>query len=151
MYLKRLVVEMSGALLLCASTGIATAHDNKPHDTADQTPTHQAHETPESEPKVPRKLSDSSVTVIECTLGQGPAETIVVSQSQTIRLVLHAPAGVELHLHGYDLSGTAADGAPVVMAFHADHAGRFPIEAHGVQDLLGRTDSALAYIEVRPD
>lgn len=151
MHLKRLALAMSGVLLLCASTGIATAHDNKPHDTADHTPAHRAHATPESEPEVPRKLSDSSVTVIERTLGAGPAETIVVSQGQTVRLVLHAPAGVELHLHGYDLSGTAVDGAPVVMTFRADHAGRFPIEAHGVQDVLGRNDSALAYLEVRPD
>lgn len=153
MHLTRLAVTITGVLLLCASSGIATAHDNKPHDNtahdkADPTPTHQAHES-ETEP--PRKVADSSVTVIERTLGVGAAETIVVSQGTTVRLVLHASAGVELHLHGYDLSGTAADGVPVVMAFRADHAGRFPIEAHGVQDVLGRTDSALAYLEVRPE
>jgi hypothetical protein len=37
------------------------------------------------------------------------------------------------------------------MTFHADHPGRYPIEAHGVQDVLGRTDKALAYLEVRPE
>ncbi len=148
MHLKRLAVAMSVVLLLCASSGIATAHDNKPHDQTDPSPTHQAHE---SAPEAPHKVADSSVTVIERTLGEGPAETIVVSRGEIVRLVLHASAGIELHLHGYDLSGTASDDAPVVMTFRADHAGRFPIEAHGVQDVLGRTDSALAYLEVRPD
>lgn len=95
--------------------------------------------------------ADNGVAEIERTLGEGRAETIVVSQGTSVRLVLHAPAGVELHLHGYDLSGTAGEGAPVVMSFRADHTGRFPIEAHGQQDLLGRTASALAYLEVRPE
>lgn len=47
---------------------------------------------------------------------------------------------------------TGIAGAPVIMTFRADHAGRFPIEAHGTQaDALGRTDSGLAYLEVRPE
>lgn len=134
---------MAGAALLCASIGLGRAHDQ-----TDPQPPKQAHE---SGPEAPGKGSEARVQVSEHTLGEGPAETIVVDQGTTVRLVLHAPAGVELHLHGYNLSGMAADGAPVVMTFRAEHAGRFPIEAHGMQDLLGRTDSALAYIEVRPE
>lgn len=37
------------------------------------------------------------------------------------------------------------------MTFRADHVGSFPIEAHGVKDVLGHTDRVLAYIEVRPE
>lgn len=90
-------------------------------------------------------------TVIERTLGQGPSQTIVVIEGTEIRLILHASAGMELHLHGYDLIGTAEGDTPVVMTFRADHAGRFPIEAHGDHGVLGHGERALAYIEVRPE
>jgi FtsP/CotA-like multicopper oxidase with cupredoxin domain len=150
MHLKTLSVAipvaMTGALLLCSPAGIGWAHDK-----ADHAPTHQVHG---SAPEAAGKAEDtgpSEATVIERTLGDGPAETIVVSQGTTVRLVLHAPAGTQLHLHGYELAGTATDTSPVVMTFHADHPGRYPIEAHGVQDVLGRTDKALAYLEVRPE
>lgn len=124
-------------LFLGALTGTGWAHDN-----ADHRPSHQTHGIEDSR--------SAEVTVIERTLGDSPAETIVVSQSTMVRLVLHAPAGTQLHLHGYDLGGTATDTAPVIVTFHAYRAGRFPIEAHGVQDVLGRTYKALAYLEVRP-
>lgn len=90
-------------------------------------------------------------TVIERSLGEGKAETIVVPRGAAVRLVLHAPAGTELHLHGYDLTGTAGPDAPVIMTFDAHHLGRFPIEAHGIDDVLGRAEKALAYVEVRPE
>lgn len=144
MHLKRLAVAITGALMLCASTGIAGAHGMTDHS--------QTYQANKSVPEAPGKVAESGVTVIERTLGEDPAETIVVSQGTTVRLVLHAPAGLELHLHGYNLSGSSADGAPVIMTFRADYAGRFPIEAHGTQaDALGRTDSGLAYLEVRPE
>ena len=132
---------MTGVLLLCAPSGIGRAHEAAGYWLA-----HQSHE---SVAKAHGKAEDTGATVIERTLGEDRAGTIVVRQGTTVRLVLHAPAGVELHLHGYDLAGTAADTAPVVMTFRADHAGRFPIEAHGVQDVLGRTDRVVAYLEVR--
>ena len=88
-------------------------------------------------------------TIIERRLAEGPAETIVVAQGSAIRLVLHAPGGSELHLHGYDLHGTARAGLPVILTFEAVHLGRFPIEAHGLTDVLGRTGRVLAYLEVR--
>lgn len=82
---------------------------------------------------------------------KGTSETIVVTQGTAVRLVLHAPAGTELHLHGYDLGGIAGSGAPVVMTFRAKHAGRFPIETHGAGGVLGSRHQALAYVEVRPE
>lgn len=137
---------MTGALLLCSPAGIVWAHDK-----ADRPPSHQVHSSAREGSGTAEDAGRSEATVIERTLGDGPAETIVVSQGKTVRLVLHAPAGTQLHLHGYDLAGTTTDASPVVLTFHADRAGRYPIEAHGVQDLLGRTAKALAYIEVRPE
>ncbi|WP_051123117.1 hypothetical protein [Marinobacter lipolyticus] len=139
MHLNGLVAAMIGVLLLCTALGVGWARDTSDHRPAG------------SVPEAPHKVADSGVTVIERTLGEGPAGTIVVRQGTTVRLVLHSPTGVELHLHGYNLSGSFNGKTPVVMNFRADHAGRFPIEAHGLQDLLGRTDSVLAYLEVRPE
>lgn len=90
-------------------------------------------------------------TVIELEIGDGPAETIAVAQGAAVRLVLHAPEGTELHLHGYDLTGTAGSGSPVTITFDAHHVGRFPIEAHGIEDDLGRSEKVVAYIEVRSE
>jgi FtsP/CotA-like multicopper oxidase with cupredoxin domain len=126
-------------LWMPASTGSAEAEQNM---------TGHAHN--------PASDADTAVaafegTVIERTLGEGPSETIAVTQGAAIRLVLHAPAGTEVHLHGYDLRGVAGSDAPVVMTFRARHLGRFPIEAHEHEDVLGRREKALAYIEVRPE
>lgn len=88
---------------------------------------------------------------IERTLGDGLGETIIVRQGAAVRLVLHAPAGTELHMHGYDLAGTAGRDMPVVMTFSAHRLGRFPIEVHGIEDVLGRKEKVLAYIEVRAE
>ena len=137
---------LTSALCLCALLGTGSAHDE-----ADNSPSHEAYELrPEVSPSA-KKPGRSEMTMVELTLGGGPAETIVVRQGATVRLVLHAPAGTQLHLHGYDLAATAVDGSPIVMTFHAAHSGRFSIEAHGEQDALGRTEKVLAYFEVRPE
>lgn len=90
-------------------------------------------------------------TLIEHAFGNGPPETFRAIAGATVRLVLHADQDTKLHLHGYDLMATARPGSPAVFTFEANHAGRFAIETHGVEDLLGRTERALAYIEVRPE
>lgn len=93
----------------------------------------------------------SGAVLIERTLGEGEGETIVVTRGSAVRLILHAPAGTELHLHGYDLAAVSGPDALVVLSFRAEHLGRFPIEAHGAADVLGRKETVLAYIEVRPE
>ncbi|HUF88044.1 MAG TPA: hypothetical protein VMM59_11740 [Thermohalobaculum sp.] len=62
--------------------------------------------------------------------------------------VIGAGAG-ELHLHGYDILAEGGGEAPAVIVFDAAHAGRFPLEAHVEDDLLGRRDKAVLYVEVR--
>lgn len=126
------------ALLLCAPVA-AGAHEGAHADT-DKSADQSAHQGAATVDKV-----------IERRLGQGPAETIVLPQGAAIRLVLHVSAGIELHLHGYDLTAEADGEAPVIMTFQADRLGRFAIEAHGVKDALGRSHKAFAYIEVRPE
>jgi hypothetical protein len=136
---------VAGALLLCSPAGIGWAHDEE------NPSTHQVNGSEPEASGTPEDTGRFESTVIERTLGDGPAETIVVSQGVTVRLVLHAPAGTQLHLHGYDLVGTATEASPVILILQADHPGRYPIEAHGVEDVLGRTDRALTYLEIRPE
>ncbi len=136
---RKLVVAIAGGVLLSAPAGIG-----RTDGIAALEPMPETHSTPEG-------AASSEEMVIERVLTDGPAETIMIRQGTTVRLILHVPTGVELHLHGYDLAETATGEAPVVMTFRADHAGRFPIEAHGVEDVLGRSDRALAYVEVRPE
>ena len=136
---------LTSAVCLGALIGIGSAHDE-----GDNSLSREAHGFRPEVSLLAANIGRSEIIMIERTLGGGPAETIVVSQGATVRLVLHARAGTELHLHGYDLAGTAIDGSPVMMTFHAAHSGRFSIEAHGVQDALGRTEKVLAYLEVRP-
>lgn len=142
----QLVPALTAAILLSVAAGPIGAHDSVSQGAADQTRRTAPEATPEA-----AEAGPSERLVIERTLGEGPAETIVVPQGRAIRLVLRVPPGAELHLHGYDLAGTAHGGAPVVMEFRAHHAGRFPVEAHGIGDLLGRADRVLAYVEVRPE
>jgi hypothetical protein len=149
MYPKKLPAgiraAVAGALLLGSPAGIGWAHDEADFSM------HQVNGAVPEGSGTPEDAGRSEAIVIERTLGDGPAETIVVSQGTTVRLILHAPAGTQLHLHGYDLAGRVTDASPVVLTFHADHPGRYPIEAHGVQDVLGRSAKALAYLEVRPE
>jgi hypothetical protein len=88
-------------------------------------------------------------TLIERTLGAGDAQTIVVAKGGAVRLVFHMGEATDLHLHGYDLTGTAAPGTPALFTFDADHTGRFAVVAHDDEGVLGRKEVPLAYIEVR--
>lgn len=79
----------------------------------------------------------------------GPPPTVQVPLGARVRLtVLGAGAGA-LHLHGYDVEAAASEGVPAVFVFDAVHAGRFPLEAHVVDDLLGEHAKALLFVEVR--
>ena len=79
------------------------------------------------------------------------AEVISIPQGSVVQLRLTTPGPTELHLHGYDLSVVAGPDTVAVMTFHAEHAGRFAIVSHSGDDLLGRAEKPLAYIEVAPE
>jgi len=81
--------------------------------------------------------------------GLDQAPTIVVGEGEDVRLVVRAGEPGQLHLHGYDLEAAAGPDAPAVFAFRADHAGRFALVQHGKEDLLGRSERPVAYLEIR--
>ena len=78
------------------------------------------------------------------------AKVISIPHGSHLQLRLTTPELTELHLHGYDLSANAGPQTEAVMTFHAEHVGRFAIVSHDGHDLLGRSEKALAYVEVLP-
>lgn len=65
-----------------------------------------------------------------------------------VRLTVTGAEGAALHLHGYDIEA-GGDGEPAVLRFHAAHEGRFPVETHIEDDLLGQRGKPVLFIEVR--
>jgi hypothetical protein len=136
---KWLVAHDRGLMIAFATVflaSLASAHDTG-HDLAVSTELAQGPE-------------DFDGIVIERLL-TAAAEVISVPLGSNVQLHLTTSEPTELHLHGYDLSANAGPQTVAVMTFHAVHAGRFPIVSHGGDDLLGRAEKTLAYIEVLPE
>ena len=53
----------------------------------------------------------------------------------TLRLTSEEP--LQVHIHGYDLQRELAPGKPVTLLFEADLTGRFEIEDHEFEEVLG--------------
>jgi FtsP/CotA-like multicopper oxidase with cupredoxin domain len=86
--------------------------------------------------------------VFDVAVAEGrPAVTIRVTRGDDVELRWSSERSVTLHLHGYDIEGTVAPGAPAVMAFKAHIAGRFPVSEHAHAGRHGRT---VLYLEVHP-
>jgi hypothetical protein len=51
--------------------------------------------------------------------------------------VLTSEEPLQVHIHGYDLQRELAPGKPVTLSFEADLTGRFEIEDHESEELLG--------------
>jgi hypothetical protein len=61
-------------------------------------------------------------------------------------LTVQGVAARELHLHGYDV---VFSGEPARAIFDATHTGRFALKMHVEDELLGKRERAVLYIEVR--
>jgi FtsP/CotA-like multicopper oxidase with cupredoxin domain len=100
--------------------------DTGSHNAAPQT-------TTETEPPPP---PEPAVTRINIAGGavQGGAKTVEVEQGDPVRIVVTADAPDEIHLHGYDITRTAAPGRPAQFRFKADAEGEFEMESHVAED-----------------
>jgi hypothetical protein len=74
---------------------------------------------------------------------RGGIKRPVLKQGERVRIVVRTDAGVEVHLHGYDITRPVRPGQPTQLAFKADIPGRFELELH-------HPDAVLADLEVRP-
>ena len=77
----------------------------------------------------------------------GAQRTVRVSRGDAVELRWSSDRRITLHLHGYDIERTVAPGAPAVMAFKAEIAGRFPVSEHAHR---GRHGHTVLYLEVHP-
>lgn len=74
---------------------------------------------------------------------RGGIKRPVIEQGKRVRIVVRTDAGVEVHLHGYDIERPVRPGQPTQLAFRATIPGRFELELH-------EPDALLAVLEVRP-
>ncbi len=73
---------------------------------------------------------------------------VTVPKGARVRLTVTGIGEAMLHLHGYDV-GSHGAGERAVLVFDAAHEGRFPVEAHVEDDLLGRHGKPILFVEVR--
>ena len=77
------------------------------------------------------------------------AQVVRVIRGAFVHLTVLGGGASEMHLHGYDIEVTAEAGQPALFVFDATATGRFPLEMHVEDDLLGKGEKAVLYIEVR--
>jgi len=108
----------------------------------------KAHETPKK--VAPETATQGAVLELTITINQDePAPVAQIPKGASVHLSVKNTGDHELHLHGYDITSTGLVSSPAVFVFQASHTGRFAIVMHGVEDLLGRTEKAVAYLEIR--
>jgi len=77
------------------------------------------------------------------------AQTVVVAQGSHARVTILGAGAGEVHFHAYHIEVQAVQGQPVTLEFDAAAAGRFPVEMHVDDPLLGQRERAVLFIEVR--
>jgi FtsP/CotA-like multicopper oxidase with cupredoxin domain len=102
----------------------------------------------EEEPPPPPPEPEVARVRIEGGAVAGGPQDIEVEQGETVRIVVTADAPDEIHLHGYDITRSAAPGQPARFRFVADAEGAFEIESHTAAD-AGR-DPLVARLVVQP-
>ena len=79
---------------------------------------------------------------------KGGPPKISVTRGDTVRVVVSSDRPDELHLHGFDITRTAAPGKPARFNFKASIEGSFEMESHTAED-AGR-DPLVARVVVAP-
>ena len=64
-------------------------------------------------------------------------DEVEVGEGDRVNLPLTSDEPVEVHLHGYDLEREIEAGETTTLSFEADLTGRFEIEDHESEEVLG--------------
>ena len=64
-------------------------------------------------------------------------DEVEVGEGNQVRLRVTSDEPLEIHLHGYDLEREVAPGEPATLSFEADLTGRFEMEDHESEEVLG--------------
>ncbi|NUT52458.1 MAG: hypothetical protein HOV94_34990 [Saccharothrix sp.] len=67
---------------------------------------------------------------LRLSVDQASPQRVEASRGQAVRLTVTSEQPVEVHVHGFDVLGTAERGKPAVLEFTADRTGTFDVEAH---------------------
>jgi FtsP/CotA-like multicopper oxidase with cupredoxin domain len=100
--------------------------------------------TPEARPAPPQVARIS----LSGGVAKGGPRTIKVRSGDTVRIAVSSDASDEIHIHGYDLTKTAAPGQPATFRFKASIEGDFEIESHTAED-AGK-EPLIARLQVAP-
>jgi FtsP/CotA-like multicopper oxidase with cupredoxin domain len=64
-------------------------------------------------------------------------DEVEVGEGDRVMLRMTSEEPVEIHLHGYDIEREVTPGEPAKLSFEADLTGRFEIENHESEEVLG--------------
>ena len=135
MSLLRSAIVLGAVLALMPDQG-ARAHGTEQHD---------AGTTAEGK----ASSQDADTNIVVTVDPDAPAQVVRVIRGAYVHLTVHGTGANELHLHGYDIKVKGEADQPALFVFDATHTGRFALEMHVEDDLLGSTEKAVLYIEVR--
>jgi len=155
---NRARIGLVAAALVFAVVAFVTAwpgNDDEPQRSAATTPAEtetgedsvEPQPTTETEPPAPPKVEVARIDIRGGAVAGGP-KTIEVVKGDAVRIVVTADAADEIHLHGYDISRSAAPGQPARFRFKADAEGAFEIESHVAED--AGLDALVARLVVAP-
>jgi hypothetical protein len=115
----------------------AFAHGSKQHELATE----------------PGSAAAPEQTATQLTVTIDPEATVApvvqITRGAHVHLSILGAGENALHLHGYDIEVKAGADQPASVIFDAVHTGRFPLEMHLADDLLGRREKAVLYVEIR--
>jgi hypothetical protein len=118
-----------------------TAPTRTEPETAGGQPERNTEPAPRRGPEVTRvRIRDGAVA--------GGAPRVEATSGESVRIVVDADAPDEIHLHGYDITRSAAPGRPARFRFKADIEGIFEIESHVAAD--AGNDPLVARLVVEP-
>ncbi len=92
---------------------------------------------------------DADTNIVVTIDTDAPAQVVRITRGARVHLTVLGAGANEMHLHGYDIEVMGAADQPALFVFDATHTGRFALEMHVEDDLLGSTAKAILYIEVR--
>jgi hypothetical protein len=138
-----LAIAVAVAAFVVLSPGDTDEDQDDPADQAAQTtPAQTTDEGPiATAPSAPTPPPDE--IVVRGGKPEGGVQRIEAKKGETVRLRVISDGNDEIHLHGYDITRTAAPGKPASFRFKADVEGIFEIESHtaedaGLEPLVGR-------------
>jgi hypothetical protein len=122
--MTRFLIVLPIALLILVALFLALRPDSSFPDSS-EAPASVAHEPVEE--KFNLKIRGEAMTPRQITVGEGDRVHLQVTSERSL----------ELHLHGYNLDKEVEPGEPTELSFDATITGRFEIEDHSTETVLG--------------